>query len=323
MRRSNIFICSFAVAVLALSGCGDDSATDSGADIGVDTGPGIDTGPGMDSGRPDSAPRPDVGTDAGLPVAECDPFAADACAADEKCALVIYNADAMSMTDNVIFYGCVSNDSGLKGRDVVCDRSVELSPGNPDDTFFTSDCAGGFFCWTTLDDGFERCRSLCGFGDAPDCADEAEFCLTINGDPAIAVCNPLSDCDPVTQIGCDALDACYVVNTTQGDRAARCFTEPTADDAGVPPPGRGDPCMFLNSCRGGNGCSGEILADGGVGDTALCRRYCEALADGGVTDAGMDAGVPPGCMGVEACVGLPALPDGGMSILPGPTGFCQ
>jgi len=300
-----------------LVACGDDGGTDSGTDTSTtDTGT-TDTGT-MDTGtRPDTSVPTDSGTDAmvDLPVDQCDPFGDD-CGADEKCTFVIWNPDSESGEDNTVFYGCVSNDTGTKGEDVICDRLVEVTPGNPDDVFLVPDCAQGLFCWTTLDDSFERCRPMCGLEGAPDCERGAEFCLTLNSDPPLLTCNPLSGCDPVDQSGCDTAEGCYVVGAGAGDIGSRCFEEPVADDAGVPPPGRGDDCMFINSCRPGHQCNGDILADGGTSDTTICHEYCETLADGGMIDAGT-------CMAAEACVGFPLGPDGGMGHLPRPTGQCQ
>jgi hypothetical protein len=322
--RTNCFFLFFVSISVALFGaaCGDDSSGDAGTDSGGDTSA-PDTGT-PDSSRPDTRPS-DGGPDSSveLPVAECNPFGDD-CAADEKCVFLIWNPDAESETDNTVFYGCVSNDTGTKSAGIICDRFVDVTPSDPSDVFVASDCAQGLFCWSTLEDSFERCRPMCGLEGAPECADEEEFCLTINSEPPLALCNPLSDCDPVTQAGCDAEDGCYIIGTTQGDLGARCFEAPTADDAGVPPPGRGDECMFINGCVPGHTCIGEILADGGTSDEALCRQFCEAIADGGTPfDAGADAAVPPSCMGTEACVGIPINSDGGTSLLPRPTGVCQ
>jgi hypothetical protein len=306
-----------ALALLTTAACGDDS---SGGDASTDTGADTttpDTGT-PDTSVPDTRPPMDSGMDSSvtLPVAECDPFGDD-CAEGEKCAFVIYNPDAESTEDNIVFYGCVSESTGTKAAGIICNRGIDGTPDNPDDVFQVSDCAQGHFCWNTLDDSFERCRPMCGLEGAPDCADEEEFCLTLNSDPPLATCNPLSDCDPIVQTGCDAMEGCYIVGTTQGDLGARCFDEPTADDAGVPPPGRGDDCMFINGCRPGLSCSGEILDDGGVGDMALCREFCEVVADGGMP---IDGGE---CMTSESCVAIPLDPDGGTSLLPRPTGLCQ
>ncbi len=315
--KKQITIVLSALALLGAAACGDDSSggdasTDTGADTTTpDTGS-PDTGT-MDSSMMDSSMMDSSVT---LPVTECDPFGDD-CAEGEKCQFVIWNPDAAAGTDNTVFYGCVPDSTGTKSAGIICDRQVEVTPDNPDDVFFVSDCAQGLFCWTTLDDGFERCRPMCGTDTAPDCTEGTEFCLTLNGDPFLGTCNPLSDCDPVVQSGCDTAEGCYVVGTTQGDLGARCFDEPTADDAGTPPPMRGEPCMFINGCTPGNSCSGEILADGGTSDTALCREYCEVVADGGMPVDGGD------CMGSEACVAIPINADGGTSLLARPTGLCQ
>jgi hypothetical protein len=317
MRRFGWLSCVLALVSFGAA-CGDDSGSgDGGPDGGV-----IVVDSGTDGPRMD-APVMDGATDAGveLPLTECDPFTKGSCGDGEKCQLAIYDPDNTVEMNEVVFWGCVPTTIGNKAEGILCDRYVELPAGSATEELGSNECAQGLFCWSTLDDTFERCRPICGGETAVECESTSEFCLTINSEPPFGICNPTSGCDPVYQTGCDTDEGCYVVRAGADDVASRCF-EHGAPDGGTSP-GPGMPCMFVNDCVPGSQCNGRIT-DGMVDMEALCRAFCPAgagMLDGGpgAVDGGTLAFT---CGSGETCERL-IIPDGGAYRVPTIPGQCQ
>jgi hypothetical protein len=239
-----------------------------------------------------------------LPLPECDIFAgggASGCADDEKCAVVLHQPTD-DPEDNYLFHGCVPLSTGARPEGIVCGRwDADPTPGDPDDELYTDDCAEGLWCAVTSGT-VARCTQLCG-DDRVEC-EETDYCANVWDDPFFGICIPADDCDPIAQAGCTGEEACYYVRTTMDQFIGSCF-DVVLPDGGTGMPG--DPCMFINNCVSGSQCLPDLLADGGLGDTAACRELCaRGLVDGGVApDAGdpMDGGTAPtgDCPAGETC----------------------
>lgn len=262
-----------AILILSLAtalACGDD---DTGMMMGTDSGPGTDTGPmGTDAGTDtgpmgtDSGPE-DAGTDAG-PMQECDPFVAESCGADAKCAA----AFELDMDGEVVevFYTCIPGtrwvDPGV--RCTFGDIEVEGREGQ----VRADNCGEGFFC-STNDAGRRACIQMCAPG-VTDCGTDG-VCLLANSEPEFGFCRTASNCDPVLQTGCEVAEgepeqACYVLGATNGDLVADCFEWGPADgEDGM----AGSSCMFIDQCAPGLRCS--PVSD----EAAECLPFCDASAE--------------------------------------------
>lgn len=294
MARGRLALLLALSGAVALGGCGDDggdgdgggmdAARDSGSDSGRDAGP-------ADSGR-------DTGMDAGMdagppgPVPSCDPFSGGAaCEEGTKCSVVI-TADADGMVTDITF-GCVDAETS-KAEGAPCSRAVDATPDDEEDNVLTDNCAEDLFCWRKPGESRNVCQTLCA-GTTVDCG-EGSFCQTLNSDPQFGTCTEAAGCDPVFQTGCEPGESCYVIGGTNGDLLGHCF-EFSPPDGGTGM--AGEPCEFVNNCAPGTQCTADMLADGGLGDTASCHVICAAAtaADGGVDagpamDGGLDGGVP-------------------------------
>jgi hypothetical protein len=298
------------VFLAGLTACGDEGGAaepDDGGRVYADTGP-----PSRDSGSPrDSGPSTmDGGSDGGSPLVACDPFTADSCAKGEKCSVVVVE---LADEEVVVRFDCVPEKVGVRGEGVPCRRGVAV-PGRTAHT--TDDCRQGLFCWRNPGTTFAACQRLCG-PDTVDC-ERVEYCNFVNEAPPFGTCATATGCDPVFNSGCPMGQSCYSLSNTVGDRVSSCFPF-VAEDGGTGAPG--EPCTFINNCRGGAQCLPEYFPDGGLGDVFECRDLCVPALDGGVPmDAG--AGSPgPGCDPPGRCVAIP-LEDGREYLTPSPVGGC-
>jgi hypothetical protein len=302
-RLAQLLAFLFALAPVALPGCGDDDDDndtiggdgDADADGDVDGDADGDVDGDVD-GDADGDVDGDVDGDADADAdgdgdADCDFFTGDLCGADEKCGLIYSDG----VTDAEI--ACVPD--GDQQEDERC--TVRVQPGS-EPGVSTDDCAGGFFCLRG-DNGLRRCRKICIDGE--DCAEyDHQLCRPIADTIPEGVCTPYEGCDPICQAGCDQGGVCYAVSDNI-NRAGGCFPfiPLDADEDGEPDNDGvdGDECSFVNNCVAGLGCHQE-------GDAAACRAYCGTSScggeDGGAgADAGADggAGVDGGAGGSVAC----------------------
>jgi hypothetical protein len=111
-------------------------------------------------------------------------------------------------------------------------------------------------------------------------------------------------CDPVKQTGCTVPGtACYVsLESLPGSPIAYCDYPRTASADGAK-------CLYSNQCAAGQVCG----PDGTSATNRICKRICDAR-DGGVGDAGGDAGTPkcdlngnyPTCTPISGSYATPA-----------------
>jgi hypothetical protein len=203
-----------------------------------------------------------------------------------------------------------SNDGGAVWNDLRCtpiarDPQVAGASCTAEDPLSgVDDCELGSMCWDVdLDTHVGFCIDFCRGSEAdPSCDGACESCHVYNSAP-LALCVP--DCDPIAQ-DCAEGQACYPID----DRFA-CSPDAAGSAGGI-----GEPCEFLNDCRGGSFCAGAERVPGCEG-TGCCTPYCDVdLAD--VCDA-MIAGTvcmpwyepgrgPDGC--ATGTLGACALPGG-------------
>jgi hypothetical protein len=186
--------------------------------------------------------------DAGSPAAACNEGAscslldAQGCDRTETCQLVL--------TDDGAEPSCVPRGVGAEGA--ACSAS--------------EDCDRGLDC-TSIDRPGTCRRYCCDFYAASECP-SGQACRVALVDSTdkptgAGLCDLCDSCDPLTQAGCAAEQACYVTPDSSGNSCALCL--PRTDDRIA-----GTPCSAADQCAPGHGC----FSVNGVAST--CALLCDA-----------------------------------------------
>ncbi len=237
-----------------LTGCGDDTLTESTSSIGGTLGGATTTTSGTAgtiTGTGAGAATADTGsasTGDEVDEYECDVWTQD-CPEGQKCmpwandGTTSWNATKCSPVDpNPGQPGdsCIAEDFGYSGVD-DCDES--------------SMC-WGYFPWEG------ECVAFCeGSEESPSC-DPGFYCAN-PGDSPLILCLPLPNCDPLLQ-DCPGDDLCV-----SGDDAFTCVLDASGETGAY-----GDPCEFANVCDPGLAC---LFADNVPGCQAAdcCSPFCD------------------------------------------------
>jgi hypothetical protein len=198
------------------------------------------------------------------------------------------NDDACELVEAV---GCPDGencDTDMSGHH----QCIDAGEGVQGDTCgTTADCGRGLWCNAT-EPGSVICQQWCEEG--ADTCPEGSVCSTIvnapGTDPPVALgrlCAPTTECDVLTQTGCDGGAACYIVETPTG------LTDCVAPDADSG--GQGATCEFLNDCQAGFECEG-----------GTCKQFCN------------DDGGDPQCPVDYVCTGSGMSTPAGVAI-----GYCD
>lgn len=185
------------------------------------------------------------------------------------------------------------------------------SPGGPcrftteDGTTAIHDCPVGHTCVVASSGGVARCWRLCTDEDPGICTGVYAgvegvladgLCTFALGGSAelegVRLCEPVHDCDPRCNDCPSPYDTCYF--TSDELRSgwvcyATIFADVGAGEAG-------DPCSYVNNCRGGLTC--VTVAEG----SRECRPYCDSRDETTLDPACPRVACPPGagsCVPVE------------------------
>jgi len=147
-------------------------------------------------------------------------------------------------------------------------------------------CGPGHGC-----DPLRRCRRYCcepgertGCPDGEGCV--LEFRDTADQGLGVGLCQPCAVCDPITSMGCGAMEACYPAGN---DGSCFACAAPRVN-------GRvGSTCTTSSDCRPGLGCRPAA--------ESVCATYCSVRATSG-------------CADTETCtaIGYTGLPDLGFCV---------
>ena len=311
------------LASLSLVGCSSESSPPVADDAAVEV---VDSGTNKDAGL-GRRPRPDQGTQ-GDPLPACERFSPTACAAGQKCQVVIRRAPEEEQFS--IYPGCVDRgkERGLGAPCVAWDVTFE-APGLEDE-IYVDPCAEGLICTNDPDvRNHMSCQPACETGMAGQpygCSSARAFCSSSAG-PLREVCVETEGCDPRDPNACGQGRACYVIpdDTITGvlGLCTPVISEP------VP---AGEPCSsFTAECEPGTICWGptRVPPMRWVDEDLICRRACSADADPSDFDAGdeQDGGAArgiraPECRRSEACV---PFTESGLdnSTIDAPFGLCE
>lgn len=185
--------------------------------------------------------------------AECDPKAQD-CPPGSKC-----TAYGKLPGDEWNANKCIPEvqDGGVGGDDCTVE--------GPDKFSGIDDCAKGFICLNTDDQGKNGfCVEFCSPTDeCPNTSGGAGICLPDTNDGYLPIC--LFQCDPLLQ-DCPGEQGCY------GDVSMPffiCFNPDPQGNQGVD----GDDCAFTNACVGGFHCAAAGTLDG-CDAMMCCTPFC-------------------------------------------------
>ena len=251
----------FAISLLALSGCGDGAAGESGSTTSFDSSAGSsatsdegaassDSTTGADASSDTNASEDDggfVNTDTTVE-SMCDPFAQD-CGEGQKCVPFVPEGSGAWEANK-----CVD----ISGDGVTGDECTVENLQDPIDT-----CDGDNLCWQLVYQDtvlVGTCLPFCGgTADAPQC-DQGSTCQITN-DGAINVC--MESCDPLVQDCAEGL-GCYI---SGGQALFICQPVSGGYDEGAP-------CIYTNDCVPGFFCAaGESVPE--CSDSGCCTSYCD------------------------------------------------
>lgn len=210
----------------------------------------------------------------------------DACCAGRRCAEGICSGSvpstgtcrpegACTTSECDLFEGgCPAGEGCYPDLPVACVTEGVGADGDPCPS--SGLCAAGHFCVGDV------CREACCGSDSSTCPSE-QVCVTV-ADRVWGICLPERECNPLTQTGCDAGEACRVFTDL-----TMCHTAGSGTS--------GDRCATIVDCAAGFQC---LSAPPG---TPACRRICDL------------AGGAPSC---EPSEGTCTMPSGSLEGI----GFC-
>jgi hypothetical protein len=275
MRRLEL-VKAFAVALLVgAAGCdgGPEDGEDAGRDAGMTSN--TDAGP-RDAGGSSS----DAGMDAGGGGSSCGPT-------DGPCDI----SDPTSCGGGM---ACVLTGSSTEGFTTLCITAGSGTDGSPCTPGTQGQCAEGFSC--SQDELV--CRAWCCDDTA---CEPGDLCNHFAGagpdeDSTVGLCVTPDSCDLVAQSGCEADEACNVLNSDLGVLICDDCSQPGQCEALA-----GASCSTRNGCVEGYGCY-SVTASGGT-----CVRYCSTTTTDPCVSEG--AGFTCAPLGMPAGVGI-CVPPG-------------